>query len=413
MLSVNQQRNEEAIKAFLLDINCLDALKPWISKVNIFEILKVSRAEIRHSNILAWLLNANENHGLDDRFIRAIMHKLVQNYQNKAYFDFKKISILKLLTLDYSNFTVVREWNNIDILLFSNENKLVICIENKIGSGEHGNQLKRYKTKIEEAYPEDDGYNAIYIYLTPEKDLPSDTDNWIPFSYGEILIILKDLIEEKKLESSIKLIIENYMDILRRFVVKDKELVDICMNIYKKHRQALDLIFENKPDVGNLVADIIKEYLSNKSSENGEIIFEPDYSAKTIQRFSTEMFNEIFPPIPDVQGGWGNGRNYFWEIINNYSVGKLQVKFVMCNFEEQNNNKAAKLAKLLSKELKEKWQWKTFKTFNIELTSLNQTDEFLDNNYDEIKSEVFKKLNEEMKKVIAFQEQVHKKWLNT
>jgi len=49
----NLQSNEEAIKNFLLDINCLDSLKPWISKINLFDILKILRMEIRHSNILA------------------------------------------------------------------------------------------------------------------------------------------------------------------------------------------------------------------------------------------------------------------------------------------------------------------------------------------------------------------------
>ena len=44
--------NEEALRDFLLDIECLDELLPWTRRVNLFDILKISRSEIRHSNVL-------------------------------------------------------------------------------------------------------------------------------------------------------------------------------------------------------------------------------------------------------------------------------------------------------------------------------------------------------------------------
>ncbi|MDW5300141.1 MAG: PD-(D/E)XK nuclease family protein, partial [Sedimentibacter sp.] len=169
--------DEEALKEFLLDIDCLNSLKPWISRVNIFDVLKVSRTEIRHSNMLSWLLDANENHGLNDNFIKNILQIIVK--KNRGYFESKKINVLELLTLDFSNFVIMREWNNIDILLISKEDKLVICIENKIGSAEHDNQLERYQEKVEATYQKSEGYDAIYIFLTPDKDEASDADNWI------------------------------------------------------------------------------------------------------------------------------------------------------------------------------------------------------------------------------------------
>ena len=35
--------NEEALRDFLLDIECLDELLPWTRRVNLFDILKISR----------------------------------------------------------------------------------------------------------------------------------------------------------------------------------------------------------------------------------------------------------------------------------------------------------------------------------------------------------------------------------
>ena len=65
--------NEEALRDFLLDIECLDELLPWTRRVNLFDILKISRSEIRHSNVLCWLLDPHENHGIGDAFLRGII----------------------------------------------------------------------------------------------------------------------------------------------------------------------------------------------------------------------------------------------------------------------------------------------------------------------------------------------------
>lgn len=67
-MSVDELTDEEALQNFLLDIDCLDELNIWTEKFNLFDILNCSRAEIRHSNMLAWLFDANENHGVGDKF---------------------------------------------------------------------------------------------------------------------------------------------------------------------------------------------------------------------------------------------------------------------------------------------------------------------------------------------------------
>ena len=82
----------------------------------------------------------------------------------------------------------------------------------------------------------------------------------------------------------------------------------------------------------------------------------------------------------------------------------------MCNYDGKNGKKAAKLAKLLNKELKENWQWKTFESINITLTSQNKMDEFFESDYDDIKKEVFLKLDKAMEKVMIFENKVKELW---
>ena len=50
------------------------------------------------------------------------------------------------------------------------------------------------------------------------------------------------------LQPDVELMIRNYVDIVRRDIVEDQELIGICNKIYNKHKKALDLIFENRTD---------------------------------------------------------------------------------------------------------------------------------------------------------------------
>lgn len=135
-----------ALRDFLLDIDCLDPLDEWADKFNLFDVLGIARMEIRHSNILGWLLDPNENHGLGDAVIRGFLNHV-------AVATSGGVDIFDALLLDCHDFTVQREWRNIDILAVSTSEQFVICIENKIGTGEHDNQLNRYREIIESQYP--------------------------------------------------------------------------------------------------------------------------------------------------------------------------------------------------------------------------------------------------------------------
>lgn len=92
--------------------------------------------------------------------------------------------------MDLYSFRVLREWRNIDILLISDEEKVAITIENKVGSHEHSNQLNRYREIVQKEFPE---YDAKFIFLTPEGETPSDEENWEIFTYNDVVEILEEL----------------------------------------------------------------------------------------------------------------------------------------------------------------------------------------------------------------------------
>ncbi|ALM58424.1 MULTISPECIES: PD-(D/E)XK nuclease family protein [Staphylococcus] len=61
--------DEKLLVEFLKDVDILNEIEANVDNFNVFEILGTINTEIRHSNMLAWLFNPNEVHGLNDLFI--------------------------------------------------------------------------------------------------------------------------------------------------------------------------------------------------------------------------------------------------------------------------------------------------------------------------------------------------------
>ena len=292
--------NEEALQNLLLDIDCLDELLPWTGKFNIFDVLKVSRAEIRHSNMLAWLLDPNENHGIGDLFLRLVLQKLIHNDSNGRY------NVFQLLLNDNYSFTVYREWKNIDILLISDENKTLIAFENKIASHEHSNQLNRYREILQNDFP---AYNQIYVFLTPDGEKPSDIENWDVMTYSTVVELLDLVVQRDGIAPDVLLMLQNYISILRRDIVDDQQLIEICNKIYNKHRKALDLIYENRFNNANLISDTVRGALT-KVAEAGTILFAPARKNNVYVQFHSPVMDKIFPPLENDISSYSTNRVY-------------------------------------------------------------------------------------------------------
>lgn len=341
--------NEKALKDFLLDIECLDQLSKWTKKRNLFDILKISRTEIRHSNMLAWLLNPNENHGLGDSILRGFIQYYVTNHGIENLFS--------TLLMDCYSFSVLREWHNIDIIVVSSNEKTILCIENKIGSGEHDNQLDRYRKIVEEQYPD---YNKMFVFLSPDEDEPSDPDNWCSMGYDATLSIIENAVSKTQILPDVQMLIDNYTEVIRRDIVEDTELTKICEEIYAKHQKALDLIFENRPDRGSQLAEIFREWAKTKNDE-GELIFVPEKCTKICTRFKTQSISDLLPDTEEALSAWGTKNHYFYEIINDDGKA-FWIKLVInsTNLPENLMNACYKIIKVFkNKEPKENWVWKT------------------------------------------------------
>ena len=207
--------------------------------------------------------------------------------------------------MDFYTFSVMREWKNTDILLTSTEEKTVVAIENKVGSHEHSNQLNRYRNILEKEYPD---YNRMLVFLTPDGEKPSDVENWDVLTYSDVIDVLESATLQIKVLPDVDLMIKNYIDVVRRDIVEDQQLIDICNKIYNKHKKALDLIFENRIDGKAQLSDANNDTLC-RLSEEGLIIYDESWG----YFFMTEAMDKYLPLLDEPISSWGSNNIYsYW-----------------------------------------------------------------------------------------------------
>jgi hypothetical protein len=241
-MDMDKESAQKALNAFLVDNQELEKLDARLSAFNLFNILRIEQVEIRHSNVLAWLLNPHESHGLGPTFLRRFMSRLLmENNEAKT-----KLTPAKVELMNFNDVEVMREWQNIDILVSSPSNQWCLLIENKIKSRESPTQLLRYLECVKKDKP---GYELIPIFLTLDGDDPSEKAmeaGYIALSHAQVLTLADQIIKQhdKRIPEDAQVLLDHYLETLRRLTMQDQELIELCKTIYRKHRPAIDLIIE-------------------------------------------------------------------------------------------------------------------------------------------------------------------------
>lgn len=319
---VEQEELEKAIKYFLLDIDCLNKVSPWINKFNVFNVLKIDSMEIRHSNMLGWLLDPNENHGLGDKVLLGLIKFIIKKLKKSTLSAY---DLCQLLSNSYS-FYVLREYNNIDILLVSNENKMVICIENKIYSSEHGNQLARYYDTVGTEYSD---YKKFYLFLTLGGIPASMPETWVSISYADMNNIIEMACKNSELAPEVKFFINNYLEVIKGKTGMNDEIKRVCNEIYLKHKKALDFIYMNKSSETELIYQKLENWLAEHHTgiDNNSLWNDRGYI-----RFKSLYLTDLFPSVNNEKRAWKIDSLYYYQLhyVNNYFEFDLAFAYDFC-----------------------------------------------------------------------------------
>ncbi len=238
-MTQNTKKQKELIDIFLADNPELEELIDQLATFNVFRALKIENTEIRHSNVLGWLLDPSESHGLGD----IILRRVLSNALLLSDKTIDHISPAQVELMDFYDVEVLREWKNIDLLVVDRINKIVILIENKIHSGESEGQLLKYIKTVNEEFA---SYSIVPIFLTLTgyESNDNEAEDYIAYSYVQLLSVLEKIFNQRQsqLAEPVAVFIKHYMETLRRLTMQDDSMVELCKTIYRKHREAIDTI---------------------------------------------------------------------------------------------------------------------------------------------------------------------------
>jgi hypothetical protein len=251
--------NRELLEAFVIDNDDLERLEDLISEFNLFEAVGAVRQELRHSDTLRFLLDPSAAHGFGAAFLGEFLKRALADQ------GLERFGPVEVDAADLSRTVVSREWKNIDLLLRNDPARFVVAIENKVGSGEHSNQLQRYREIVEAECPR---HRRALLFLTPDGVAPSD-EAWIPVSYDVVEACVQRVLArwESRIGPDVATLLRHYDTLLRRHIVSESDIARLCRRIYAKHQQALDLIFEHRPDAHSRVVDAVRDILLASSAD--------------------------------------------------------------------------------------------------------------------------------------------------
>ena len=295
--------DEKALEQFVYDNPDLERLEAIIDDFNPFQAMGWTRQEARHSAFLRWLLDPQETHGLGSYFLR-VFAKQVAHRSIGLHPDVPSVFDVDSWSLDHTE--VLQEWNNIDLFIKDDSDKFVFIVENKVDSTEHSSQLQRYRLLVERQFPR---HKKLYAFLTIGGVKASDY-HYVSVDYSEIATLVAETVKRRgeQLNPEVHTFLSQYVEMIRRNIVEDSEVQEICRRIYEKHRRALDILFEYRPDKASEVTAMLRELVSEHEN------LEEDHSTKAYVRFIPRELDFL----PRVSDGWTSSRRILLFEIENY-----------------------------------------------------------------------------------------------
>jgi len=217
---------------------------------------------------------------------------------------------------------VLQEWQGIDVFVQDDTNQFVGVIENKIDTLEHGEQLQRYRDQVEHRFPK---HRTLFAYLSVNGDIPSD-DAYTPIDYGEVVTLVGDTLSRRgdQLGPDVRSFLGHYVEMLRRHIVEESDIQQLCRTIYAKHRKALDVLFEHRPDRASEICDVLVELIGTRK----ELV--QDDSSKAYVRFLPKTWDVL----PRVGEGWTRSKRLLLFEFNN-SNSQLTLKLYVGPGEQE------------------------------------------------------------------------------
>jgi hypothetical protein len=270
----------EALKALQADASELERIENLLDRFNVFEAIGFGKQETMHSQFLAFLLDPAQNHGLGDLFLMRFLEKVSEFNDESAA---PKVSVsAENGYLDQTRVeTEIHTGDGrVDILLLNGAGRWAMVIENKIWTIEHSGQLKKYHRFVTESHP---SWRVLGVYLTPFGALPAsreDKEKYRSLSYSAVCAVVDEVLRSRdpSIRSDVRVSLVHYARMVRRSIVGDPEVINLCRDLYRKHKRAFDLVYEHRPEP----SPSVRRLLSRLVNETDGMLLLGNYTNKYV-----------------------------------------------------------------------------------------------------------------------------------
>lgn len=242
------------------------------NKFNPFDVLRYSDYEIRHSNVLAWLLQPGETHGVGDAFLRDFTTAMNEAARSQGIHP-----IPVPTSFDFENVRVERELDYVDITLFFKSERVLIAIENKTGerSPEHADQVLHYEKTLREKYT--NSYDVIQsVLLTASPTGDASERRFIDVSWTRIHGIVKSIRERERFEfdegEKIRAFLGHYLEIVERLTVQPDADRDRFKTLLDNYRPVLERLSKEQEEGSGEAAESLPEDLGEYKCTVGRLL---------------------------------------------------------------------------------------------------------------------------------------------
>jgi hypothetical protein len=178
--------------------------------ISILDIFNKSYKEDEISNYLAYILDPSKN-GLGTQPLKNIVDFGKGKWETSYDEHVDKIKVMR-------EFVLINQ-RRVDLVINVNDS-LIIGIENKVFTEEHGKQTIDYAEKLKKKFPE---YKYVFLFLSPNGRIPLSPE-FMAMSYGDLHDVLKSIRYDSSRDIRKTIIFEDFINHLEEKFMKNGTL---------------------------------------------------------------------------------------------------------------------------------------------------------------------------------------------
>ena len=236
---------------------------------NLFSILNIERYELKHSALIANLLDSEGSHGCGDAFLRAFFEIALKG----TAYPFESSTLPHSCTEYYTGPIAGDTGGRIDILVESKSSHYGLIIENKIYAGDQDKQLTRYDNYGKKTFGAD-RYLLVYLTLFGSEASEGSTAkgnakevDYLCLSYAEdILRWLEQCVRLADNKPLVRESLNQYIRTIKQLTYQDmnqeniQEIIDLAVD----HPEVVDILSSKR---GAIAQGIREKYIFPKLEE--------------------------------------------------------------------------------------------------------------------------------------------------